>query len=256
MARRYLSCPVSWSYPTTMCCPIAMLFPAPRWCRVSPRLVSPSLTLVCITTGSSLAITLGAQLELNCYLHIPKGDLNATTNLELWKRVCLNSIVHIPDLLLENYDTIILDEAGALWRHFCTEFMNQIHMKVLEQLRAMLTSAKTFLLQIVQKNGHQSNSSSSSQLVFLLWCITLADSTKSLSNSLWVHHHHGYSSSWFTSSSSSLNDRWREVLFSSGTHGRFKRRFWYFKLVCYDSENFQTACACKPIKAGELCDFK
>jgi DNA-binding transcriptional regulator YiaG len=46
--------------------------------------------------------------------------------------------------------------------------MNQIHMKVLEQLRAMLTGAKTFLLQIVQKNGRRSNSSSSSQLVFLL----------------------------------------------------------------------------------------
>ena len=135
-----------------------------------PRLVSPSLTLICITTGSSLAITLGAQLELNCYLHIPKGDLNATTNLELWKHmsVCLNSIIHIPDLLLENYDTIILDEAGALQRHFCTEFMNQIHMKVLEWLRVMLTGTKTFLLQIVQKNGRQSNSSSSSQLAFLL----------------------------------------------------------------------------------------
>jgi Origin of replication binding protein len=100
---------------------------------------------VCVPTyRRSLAIALGSEFKIQIYTQI-NSVLDPTS---AWKRVCIcaNSLERIPEELLTEYDIVVLDEAGALRRHFVSELMSQLWMRVLERLRIIVDSARTIII--------------------------------------------------------------------------------------------------------------
>ena len=91
------------------------------------RRASRDLNVLSPTFRTALAMTLSRQFHLNCYSNIHAREEGERESDDKWKQasVTLNSMVRIPDCLLQSYDVVVIDECVMVMEHILNETMHE-----------------------------------------------------------------------------------------------------------------------------------